>query len=212
MKYRAVIFDLDGVLCFTDRYHYLAWKQLADRLNIPFDETVNRRLRGVSRMESLSIILEASEKRYSEEEKARLAEEKNNTYRSLLQNMTPADISESTRDTLCALRAGKVLLAVGSSSKNAHLILEKTNLGDFFDAVVDGNRITKSKPDPEVFLRAAQMLQLSPECCLVVEDAEAGIAAGTAGGFDTASIGALAPMLPSTYRLNTLADLLDIVL
>lgn len=211
MSYRAVIFDLDGVLCFTDRYHYLAWKRLADSLKLPFDETVNHRLRGVSRMESLSIVLEASDKTYSREEKLLFAEEKNRIYRTLLQNMTPADVSGETRETLNALRRKNIRLAVGSSSKNTPLILEKTELNNFFDAICDGNHITKSKPNPEVFLKAADMLALKPENCLVVEDAEAGIAAGAAGGFDTAAIGELAPILPATYRLTALSDLLDIV-
>ena len=128
MNFKGVIFDLDGVLCFTDRYHYRAWKALADRLGIYFDEKINDRLRGVSRAASLEIILEGSERVYSQEEKERFAAEKNETYRALLKDMAPADVSASVRDTLVRLREAGVLLAVGSSSKNTPLILEKTDV------------------------------------------------------------------------------------
>lgn len=210
MRYKAVIFDLDGVLCFTDRYHFLAWKKLADRLNIPFDEDTNNRLRGVSRMKSLEIILEKSPVRYAEEEKALFAEEKNQTYRTLLQSMTPADVSAETRQTLAALRERNLKLAVGSSSKNAPVILALTDLGKYFDAVSDGNLIAHSKPDPEVFLKAAELLNADPADCLVVEDAEAGVQAGVNGGFDTAAIGDAAKTDCAKYRLSSLSDLLTV--
>lgn len=211
MKFKGIIFDLDGVLCFTDKYHYAAWKKLADRLGIYFDEKINDRLRGVSRMESLEIILEKSDKQYTAEEKAAFAEEKNKDYRELLKSMTPADVSQEVRDTLVKLHEQGLKLAVGSSSKNTPLILDRTDLVSYFDAVSDGNNITHSKPDPEVFLKAADFLQLEPKDCLVVEDALAGVEAGIAGGFSTAAIGDAVRYGRADYSLSRFSDLLKIV-
>ena len=179
----AIIFDLDGVICSTDRYHYLAWKALADNLGIPFDEQVNRQLRGVSRMECLAIILGSRSGEYSESEKLALAEKKNDIYRSYLSAMTPGDLSKEVRMTLHTLRQRGYLLAIGSSSKNTRQILNQLGLEDFFDAVADGTQITKSKPDPEVFLLASSMLGVSPENTIVIEDAESGVRAAKAGRF-----------------------------
>ena len=186
---KAFIFDLDGVIVSTDRYHYLAWKQTADGEEIYFDEKINDRLRGVSRMASLEIILERAKRQYSEEEKQALACKKNDLYRDLLRNLTPKDRLEGVTETLAAIREKGYLLAIGSSSKNTPFILEKIGYGDYFDAVSDGNNITRGKPDPEVFLKAAEMLRLSPESCYVVEDAEAGIDAANAGGFFSVGVG-----------------------
>ncbi|RXZ58095.1 beta-phosphoglucomutase [Candidatus Borkfalkia ceftriaxoniphila] len=211
MKFKGVIFDLDGVICFTDKFHYQAWKKLADRLGIEFDEKINDRLRGVSRMASLEIILEKSARAYSDAEKESFAAEKNDAYRALLENMGKSDVSEEVRDTLSELRARGVLLAIGSSSRNTPLILEKTGMKQYFDAVSDGNNITRSKPDPEVFLKAAQFLNLAPADCLVVEDAVAGIDAGFSGGFRTAAIGEATNYDRPDYKLTTFSDLLKIV-
>lgn len=189
MKYKGIIFDLDGVICSTDEYHYQAWKTLADRLQIPFDRERNNLLRGVSRMESLEIILEQSDRRFSEEEKIKLATEKNDLYRKLLGGMTPADLPDGVKSTLDKLRSMGLKLAIGSSSKNTPFILDRIGLGSFFDAVADGNCITHSKPDPEVFLKAAEMIELRPDECVVVEDAHAGVEAANAGGFDCAAVG-----------------------
>lgn len=183
MKYKAIIFDLDGVICHTDQYHFQAWKQLADRLGIPFNEQDNDRLRGVSRMESLNIILEKSPRDYSAQEKLAFAEEKNEYYKKLLIQMTPSDLPEGVLETLQELRSSGLLLGIGSSSKNTKLILSRLGLADFFDAVADGTEISHSKPDPEVFLLAAEKLGVSPAKSLVVEDADAGIEAAKAGGF-----------------------------
>ena len=174
MRYSGIIFDLDGVICSTDEYHYLAWKALADRLRIPFDRERNDLLRGVSRMQSLEIILEKSGRSFTAAEKAALAEEKNSLYRRLLGRMSPADLPDDVRRTLGALRGAGLRLAIGSSSKNTPFILRQIGLEGFFDAVADGNCITRSKPDPEVFLKAAEMLGLPPRDCLVVEDAVSG--------------------------------------
>ena len=201
MKYKGIIFDLDGVLCSTDRFHYQAWQQTAREAKAPFDETVNQRLRGVSRMESLEIILEKSPLTFTQPEKERLAEEKNERYRRLLQQMTPADMPAGVRDALRALRAAGLKLAVGSSSKNAGFILKQLDAEQYFDAVCDGTRITRSKPHPEVFVKAAGMLGLPAEDCLVVEDAPAGLEAARAAGMDCAGVGdARWPFAPA-YRL-----------
>ena len=207
MNYKAIIFDLDGVICSTDEYHYQAWKALADRLGIPFDRTINNRLRGVSRMESLAIILEKATCAYSTEEKTAFAEEKNALYRELLHQMSPADLADEVRCTLNALRNRGVRVAIGSSSKNTPFILDRIGLGDFFEAVADGNCITHSKPHPEVFLKAASMLGLEPADCLVVEDAHAGVEAAVAGGFDCAAIGDAHNDVRARWHLNTFAEL-----
>lgn len=190
VKIKGLIFDLDGVLVFTDKFHYQAWKTMADELGVYFDETINHRLRGVSRMDSLEIILERYEgPDLSLREKEKLAEKKNEIYRTLLESMTPDDVTKEVRDTLTKLREKGYKLAIGSSSKNAKFILEKVELKDAFDAISDGNNITKSKPDPEVFLKAAEYLGLPPKACMVVEDAEAGIEAAKKGGMYAAGIG-----------------------
>lgn len=212
MKYEGVIFDLDGVICFTDHYHYLAWKSLADSLGIAFDEKKNDRLRGVSRMESLEIVLEGyTGPALSQEEKTVLAEKKNRLYRQYLLTMTPKDLPDEVRETLNALRVRGLKLAIGSSSKNTPLILKQIGLADFFDAVSDGNNIQRSKPDPQVFTMAAEMLHLEPGKCLVVEDALAGLQAAAAGGFDSAGLGPAAQSRKATYSLSTFADLLNVV-
>ncbi|MBO7373672.1 MAG: beta-phosphoglucomutase [Oscillospiraceae bacterium] len=211
MKYQGIIFDLDGVICSTDHYHYLAWKALADRLGIYFDETINNRLRGVSRMASLEIVLERSAAAYTEEEKAAFAEEKNNLYRELLKNMSPADLSPEVKETLDALRARGLKLGIGSSSKNTKFILSQIGLGDYFDKISDGTNITRSKPDPEVFLKGAEYLELAPAACLVVEDAKAGIEAAAAAGMDSAAIGDAVQCGLATYNLTRFADLLNCV-
>ena len=178
---KGLVFDLDGVLLSTDHFHYLAWKKLADRLGIEFTKKDNERLRGVSRMESLEIVLSLKPSvSLSEDEKMAVATEKNEQYREYLKTMTPADVSDEVRQTLAALRAKGYKLAVGSSSKNTRFILERTELTDCFDAIADGNDITRSKPDPEVFLKAAELIGLDASVCAVIEDAEAGLEAANA--------------------------------
>jgi beta-phosphoglucomutase len=212
MRYKAIIFDLDGVICHTDRYHYLAWKKLADELGVYFDESINNRLRGVSRMESLEIILERREEGlFTREQMAELANGKNELYKKLLKKMSPADLSREVKDTLDKLRSRGYLLVIGSSSRNARLILSRLGLEDYFDAVSDGNNITKSKPDPEVFLMAAEYVKQAPKDCLVIEDAKAGIDAAAAAGMDSAAIGDACSYEKASYRLNTFSDLLTIL-
>lgn len=210
MELDAIIFDLDGVLCSTDHLHYLGWKKLADREGIYFDETINQRLRGVSRMESLRIILERASRTYTEAEMEEMAAYKNDQYRRLLNTLTPADLAPEVKDTLDALRKKGFKLAVGSSSKNTKLILERLGLDGFFDAVADGNDITRSKPDPEVFLLAAQRLGLPATRCLVVEDAQAGIEAANGGGFPSAGIGPAASDPNADFALKAFGVLNDL--
>ncbi len=210
MNYKGVIFDLDGVICFTDELHYLAWKALADRLNIYFDREINNRMRGVSRMDSLDILLERADREYSVVEKEAFAAEKNAIYADSLRQMSEKDVSDDVRNTLKTLKERGVRIAVGSSSKNAPLILERIGLDEMFDAVSDGNGLEKFKPDPEVFLKAAERLGLSPAECLVVEDALSGIDAGVAGGFATAGIGAAASYDKADYKLEKLSDILSL--
>lgn len=211
MRYQAVIFDLDGVICHTDKYHYMAWKQVADELGIYFDEEINNRLRGVSRKESFEIILERYDGEMGEEEKIQYTAKKNEVYKELLKNMTPQDLSDEVRNTLCVLREKGLKLAIGSSSKNAKFILGQLGLGDYFDAVSDGNNITRSKPDPEVFVKAAQFLGVNPQECLVVEDAKAGLEAAIAGGMECAAVGDAVSCGLATWNLAAFSDLETIV-
>ena len=212
MRYKAIIFDLDGVICHTNQYHYMAWKRVADDLGIYFDETINNRLRGVSRMESFEIILERYDGKMSEEDKIRYTAEKNEVYKTLLKNMSPADLDGEIKETLDALREKGIKLAIGSSSKNAKFILGQLGLGEYFDAVSDGNNITRSKPDPEVFVKAAQYAGERPEHCLVVEDAKAGLEAAIAGGMDCAAVGDAVSCGLATWNLNTFSDLKSVAM
>ncbi len=212
MNFKAIIFDLDGVICSTDEYHYRAWKRMADGMHIPFDRTINNRLRGVSRMESLEIILEKYEgPALTEADKQRLAQQKNDLYRESLKEMTTDDLSEEVWDTLETLRGKGLKLAIGSSSKNTPFILERIGLGGYFDAVSDGNNITRSKPDPEVFLKAAEMLGMAPADCLVVEDAVSGVQAGHAGGMRVAAVGDAALNGAGDWNMKSIRELIHIV-
>ena len=189
MNIKAVIFDLDGVIVSTDDYHYRAWKAISDEEGIYFDREINERLRGVSRMESLEIILEKATREYSDIEKNSFAERKNSLYRSLLEELTPNDILSGVMNVLETLKQNDIKVAIGSSSKNTEFILSKIGLYDYFDAISDGTQIKNSKPDPEVFLLAAKKLHIQPQNCLVVEDADAGVEAGLAGGMKVLAVG-----------------------
>lgn len=186
---KAIIFDLDGVIVSTDEQHYLGWQALADRLGIPFGRETNNRFRGVSRMACMDILEQLGGKHYSKEEKEAYASWKNDYFRGLLAQMSPDDLDAEVKTTLDGLRARGLKLAIGSSSKNARFILSRIGLSDFFDAVSDGTNISRSKPDPEVFLKAAEFLGLEPGECLVVEDALSGVDAAHAGGMKAAAVG-----------------------
>ena len=185
----GVIFDLDGVIVSTDNCHYLAWKRMADEEGIYFDRTINERLRGVSRMESLEIILERAQRPYTDDEKQAMAARKNAYYVELIGSLTRADILPGALDTLSYLKGRGVKVAIGSSSKNTPIILRQIGLENAFDAVADGNAITHSKPDPEVFLIAAQKIGIAPSECVVIEDSDAGIEAAKAGGMYAVAVG-----------------------
>jgi beta-phosphoglucomutase len=204
---KGIIFDLDGVLCFTDKFHYQAWKTLADELALPFDESINNQLRGVSRRRSLDIILSSSHKKYSEEEKKAFANQKNSVYRQLLTTLNSDDMAANALEILTYLRHNGIKIAIGSSSKNTKFILEQLGLTPYMDAIVDGNDIEKSKPDPEVFLKAAMAIGKEPQACIVIEDAQAGIDAANAGGFISVSIGDAIDLSTSDYHIDSLLDL-----
>ena len=209
---QGICFDLDGVLVQTDNLHYLAWKGLADRLGIPFDRAQGDRCRGISRMESLEIVLEHANHIYSAEEKERFAQEKNEAYQAMLARLSPSDLPADVLPTLRELRRRGYRLALASGSKNAGLILTRTGLRPLLDAVADGTCITRSKPDPEIFLTAAQMLDLSPQACAAVDDAVAGVQAGRAAGMVTVGIGDSARRSAGDYNLMCFGQLLDLFL
>jgi beta-phosphoglucomutase len=201
---KAVIFDLDGVIVSTDDCHYRAWQRMADEEGIYFDRAINERLRGVSRMESLAIILERASKTYTDDEKVQMATRKNSYYRVLIEELTPADILAGVMEMLEGLKRHGVKIAIASSSKNSPVILKQIGLDSYFDATADGNDISKSKPDPEVFLLAAARVGFTPDACLVVEDADAGIAGACAGGMRSLGVGSAATCPEATI---TAADL-----
>jgi len=204
---KAIIFDLDGVIVHTDQFHYLAWKKIADELGLHFDAEMNNLLRGVSRMDSLEIILNQNHCRLSGQEKASLAEKKNNMYQASILTMTPADVSPDVLWTLREAKAKGLKIAIGSSSKNTKTILKQTGLSEMFDAVSDGEKITRTKPDPEVFLKAAEYLGIDPLECAIVEDADAGVQAGKNAGMVTMAIGNATLSGSADHQLRQLSDL-----
>jgi beta-phosphoglucomutase len=189
-KIKAIIFDLDGVIVDTAVFHYQAWKKLANSMGFDLTEAQNEKLKGISRLESLDILLEIGKTdAISDEEKQQLATRKNEWYRENILKMTPRDILPGVKNFLEELKKAHYKIAIGSSSKNAGTILERIGMKDFFDALVDGTKITRSKPDPEVFLKGAQELNIPPEQCLVFEDAESGIEAAKNAGMKTIGVG-----------------------
>lgn len=187
--YQGAIFDLDGVLVDTAKYHFLAWQDLAERLGITFTPQDNERLKGVSRMASLDILLSLGDKTYTDEEKEQFAAEKNKLYVSYVSKMDASEILPGVADFLAHIKARGVKIALGSASKNSPLIMKNTGLNQYFDVIVDGNDVSKAKPDPEVFVLGAKRLHLQPAQCVVFEDAFAGIQAGKSGGMYTVGIG-----------------------
>lgn len=190
METKACLFDLDGVIVDTAKYHYQAWRSLARCLGFDFSPAHNERLKGVSRMASLDILLEVGGiSGVSDADKQRMADEKNAEYVSLISRMTPDEVLPGAEDFLRSLRAAGIRTALGSASKNAMTILDRLQLTPLFDAIVDGTKVAKAKPDPEVFLRGAEALGVAPAECVVFEDAEAGIEAAIAGGMRCVGIG-----------------------
>lgn len=211
MDKKGIIFDLDGVIVSTDKLHYQAWKRMADELGVYFDEEINNRLRGVSRMESLEIILERYKgEELNQKQKEVLAEKKNSYYRELLCTLKPEDVTDEVRETLEKLKEKGYQIAIGSSSKNAAFILKQVQLSDSFDAVSDGNNVVNSKPDPEVFLKAAEYLSLTPEECVVVEDAYSGIDAAKAADMYAVATGDAAAYKKADRKLYAFSDLVTL--
>ena len=207
VRLRAVAFDMDGVLLSTDKLHFKAWQEFAHRHGIPFTEADNTRLLGLSRMDSMNIVLSRAQRAYSMEEKIALCEEKNELYRSLIATLTPDFVAPEVSMCLRMLRDDGWKLALASSSKNAPLILERTELRRYFDATVDGNDITHGKPHPEVFVKAAEALSVAPEYCAAVDDAPAGIASALAAGMVPVAMGEAAMRHAAPYCISSLAEL-----
>ncbi len=188
--FKAAIFDLDGVIVDTARFHFLAWKRLAEELGFSFTQRDNERQKGVSRMESLEVLLEVGGiTGLSPERKEELATKKNEWYKEYLYEMTPAELLPGAKDFLEYLRLRGVRIALASASKNAPIILEKLNITKLFDAIVDGNSVSKAKPDPEVFLQAAERLGIPASQCIVFEDAQAGVEGAKRAGMRVVGIG-----------------------
>lgn len=207
MTIKACIFDLDGVIVDTAKYHFLAWKELADSLSIPFDEEDNEKLKGVSRMDSLDIILALGNIELSLEEKKALAEKKNNRYKSFLSDMDENEMLPGAKDLLINLKNSKVKIALGSASKNAPTILEYLGITELFDVIVDGNHVTKAKPDPEVFKLGADQLNVSYDECIVFEDSIAGLEAAKSINMHTIGIGNESNLSKADYVFADLSSL-----
>jgi beta-phosphoglucomutase len=198
------------VITSTDEQHYQGWKALLDKLDIPFDRKKNNQFRGVSRMACIDMIEAWTGRSFADEEKLEFADWKNEKYRNLLSALSPADLSPEVKNTLEELRSRGYKMAIGSSSKNAKYILERIGLREYFDAISDGTNITNSKPDPEVFLKAAEYLGLSPEECIVVEDAVSGVEAGRAAGMITVAIGDAAEAHIADFEISSFSGLLSV--
>jgi beta-phosphoglucomutase len=200
----AFIFDLDGVITDTAEYHYLAWKRLADEENIPFSREENEKLRGVSRRASLELILK--NRRLSEEKIQEMMDRKNGYYRTYLENISAKDLLPGALSLLRNLQSKQIRLALASASKNARQVVERLGIVPYFEVIADGNSVKKTKPAPDLFLYTAEKLELPPEACLVVEDAEAGIAAARAAGMTTIGIGPAERVGSADYVYPSVAE------
>ena len=207
MSKTAVIFDLDGVIVDTAKYHYLAWRELANQLGFDFTEAQNEQLKGVSRVRSLEILLNIGNVQLEEAQKEKLLIEKNTQYLDYIAEMDHTEILPGIDDLLHYLKLNKIPFSLGSASKNARLILETLDLLDLFDAIVDGNDVSTAKPDPEVFLIAAQKLGVQPDNCIVIEDAQAGIDAANKANMTSIGIGDKKVLHEADYILNSTAEL-----
>ncbi len=207
MSRKAFIFDLDGVIVDTAKYHYLAWRELAIQLGFDFTMEQNERLKGVSRVRSLEILLDIGKVHLEEDQKSKYLIEKNEQYLQYIAKMDHTEILPGIDDLLHYLKLNKVPFSLGSASKNARLILETLDLIDLFDAIVDGNDVSTAKPDPEVFLIAAQKLGVQPEDCIVIEDAQAGIEAANKAGMTSIGIGDANVLAEADFKLNNTSEL-----
>lgn len=213
-RLKAVIFDLDGVVTDSAKYHYLAWKELADELNIPFDEEYNEKLKGVSRMESLELILKNgnAENNYSAEEKARLADKKNEHYKELIKEITPADMLPGIENFLKEIKANNIKTALASVSKNAPFIIKQLQAEKYFDYIADAAAVPNAKPFPDIFLVGAEALEVKPENCIGVEDARTGIEAIHRAGMLAVGVGTPAEMEEADLVLTTSELSLELIL
>jgi len=207
MQTDACIFDLDGVIVDTARYHFLAWKKLTDQLGIHFTEENNERLKGVSRMASLEIILEIGNRKPDDRQKHEYATLKNNWYLDYISKMTPAEILPGCLEFINELRNANIRVAVGSASKNTPMILNRVGILELFDAVADGNNVTNAKPDPEIFLKAAKMVRVEPGNCVVFEDAVAGVQAALNAGMMCIGVGSATVLSEAHFVVSGLNEM-----
>lgn len=207
MDIQLFIFDLDGVITDTAEYHFLAWKVLADKFNLKFDREMNEKLRGVSRIESLNIIIEVNNMNISEETKNEWATLKNDLYVELINEITPKDLLTGVKELLEDLKNRKIKIALGSASKNAKPVIEKLGIAEYFDVIGDGFSVENSKPAPDIFLHVAEELNINPENCIVVEDAEAGIDAAISAGMKTIGIGPKERLGKADYIYSSIEEI-----
>lgn len=206
MNYRGLIFDLDGVIVDTAKYHYLAWKEIAKELEYEFSEKDNERLKGVSRQKSFEIILELAGSTMDESSKESYCKRKNDIYVKYISELSKKDILPNVQEFLLDVREREYKIALGSASKNAIMILEKLEILDLFNAIIDGNQVTNAKPNPEVFLKAAYGLNLSPDQCIVFEDSFSGIEAAIQAGMKTVGIGEEDTLGAATIVMKSFED------
>ena len=212
---KACLFDLDGVIVDTAIYHFQAWRRLANELGFDFTEHQNEQLKGISRMESLDLILGWGNVSLTDEEKQDWATRKNGWYLDLVKEMTSKEVLPGVKDFLNILKENNIKIALGSASKNSKLILERIEMLSYFDAIIDGNNITKGKPNPEVFLLGAEATRCKPEECVVFEDALAGVQAGKAGGMKVVGVGSPeilteADIVIATFKEMTMEKLMSL--
>ncbi len=203
---RACLFDLDGVIVDTAKYHFQAWHRLANNLGIHFTEEDNERLKGISRMASLDIILEIGDQQYDDAQKAEMAERKNGWYSGLIGKMNPGEVLPKVIPFLDELRAHGIKLAIGSASKNASVIIDKIGLKEYFDAIIDGNATSHTKPHPDVFLKAASALGVEPANCVVFEDAYSGIQSARSANMRVIGVGSKDVLGDADYVINSFEE------
>jgi beta-phosphoglucomutase len=203
---KAYLFDLDGVLVDTAKYHFIAWKKLADELNIPFTHDDNEKLKGVSRMDSLDIILKLGGRSLSTQEKNELADRKNKWFVDFVNGMSPSEIFPGVKELLAELKKRGLKVGLASSSKNAPAVLQLLGITSLFDAIVDGSMVTNAKPDPELFLLASEKLNTPPSECVVFEDAEAGVEAARRAGMKCVGVGSVSILHQADFIVKQVAD------